>query len=442
MNWVLAQTPAGLEPLVVNMDETSVPRTYPGQRGNRADWAPPGQPAPPRLERTNLGDRRGGITYVAFVCADATVQNDLPQILIGNRYRFTGRLLREVLPSKPPYVHLWVEESGWMSHRLLRRVLALLADCLRAHLASRQVVLVLDCARSHIHADLVNVACRLGIWLVFVPSKLTWLLQPLDTHAFARFKLTLRRLFTAARMASAQGALEPAAWCRAIFLAIAAVFRDSDWHRPFARVGLTAGQASLSPHIAGYVLRDGDPPFAAERPHRAALAQLGGSRVRMPFLQLLRPVELRASGSLAALTSGLPEDLRTQPARAHRPPARYAALPAPAPGPGPPARAAPVPWRGRRTLPLTFVGREPPLAPGGSQPPPARPPRAPARAPSRSRSPRRPGARSARTPAERRAAAAAARAPTTSPGPPPGPGHAMTTRSRRPSRRSCSGDGR
>jgi hypothetical protein len=36
-------------------------------------------------------------------------------------------------------------------------------------------------------------AAELGIWLVFVPAKLTFLLQPIDEHIFALYKRFLSK---------------------------------------------------------------------------------------------------------------------------------------------------------------------------------------------------------------------------------------------------------
>ena len=74
-----------------------------------------------------------------------------------------------------------------MSHSLMKKVLALLAERLAALMETRQIFFVMDVSRPHIHYSIVNEACRFGFWVIFIPAKLTWLLQPLDVYAFARY---------------------------------------------------------------------------------------------------------------------------------------------------------------------------------------------------------------------------------------------------------------
>ena len=59
------------------------------------------------VEPLKLQQARGACTYVAMVCDNQEVQKLLPQIIIGNRRRFTRRLMRSVAPSKPNNVRVW-----------------------------------------------------------------------------------------------------------------------------------------------------------------------------------------------------------------------------------------------------------------------------------------------------------------------------------------------
>jgi hypothetical protein len=67
-----AECPGVKKPLFINMDETSVALSYPGQKGNVAQ-----QPRTTRIrpetysEKVTLAVRRGNITYCAFVASEA-----------------------------------------------------------------------------------------------------------------------------------------------------------------------------------------------------------------------------------------------------------------------------------------------------------------------------------------------------------------------------------
>ena len=51
-----------------------------------------------------------------------------------------------------------------------------------------QCILVLDCAPIHLTSRVLRMASDLGIWLLPVPARCTFLLQPCDTHVFSPYK--------------------------------------------------------------------------------------------------------------------------------------------------------------------------------------------------------------------------------------------------------------
>ena len=68
-----------------------------------------------------------------------------------------------------------------------------------------QPVLPLDTVKFH-YGQTVLAACRrAGIWVILVPPRLTWLLQPLDTSAFHPFKVALAQAYLRARASTADG---------------------------------------------------------------------------------------------------------------------------------------------------------------------------------------------------------------------------------------------
>ena len=135
-----------------------------------------------------------------------------------------------------------------VNHVKFKRALRVLNDALtpREH---QQLILVLDCARCHLRADVVAYAARLNIWIVVVPSKLTFLLQPLDAYAFAPFKRALVDAYYKARLRSGGMVLNPTRWLRVLLTTIASVFQERDWAHAFSSVGLTEGQSGLNSAI-------------------------------------------------------------------------------------------------------------------------------------------------------------------------------------------------
>ena len=85
-------------------------------------------------------------------------------------------------------------------------VISLLATALSPYLGELQPIIFLDVCRLHL-ASWVIAACHAAhIWPIAVPAQMTWLLQPLDTHAFGTYKLRLKEAYQAARAATEDGA--------------------------------------------------------------------------------------------------------------------------------------------------------------------------------------------------------------------------------------------
>ncbi|MCP4244382.1 MAG: hypothetical protein GY772_27875, partial [bacterium] len=93
----------------------------------------------------------------------------------------------------PPTVFLIRERSSWVTATLFIRALKWLRESIGLPKEAHQVVLLLDCCMIHCTEAVLRAARRLDIWLVFVPKKLTWLLQPCDTHLFRRYRAHMQR---------------------------------------------------------------------------------------------------------------------------------------------------------------------------------------------------------------------------------------------------------
>lgn len=89
-DWLLASAAlVGREPVVINLDETSVCYPFHGARGNVVQpglW--PSKHQPPTAN-SSLSHRRGMFTHVGMVTSRDDLQTFLPQILIGSREKFT-----------------------------------------------------------------------------------------------------------------------------------------------------------------------------------------------------------------------------------------------------------------------------------------------------------------------------------------------------------------
>lgn len=214
------------------MDETSIPYAFGEHRGNIASTSRRSAFA----AATKKGDLRGAVTHVAFITHDTTVQAKLPQIIIGNTRRFTSALLSGATAEKPDNVILIRAKSAWNNTLHMMRIIGILGAVLR-DFTQYQPVLVLDTASCHTSPRLVRCAGANSIWISFVPAKLTYMLQPLDTHVFASYKSCLRRLYRQAKI-DGKGLVSPARWLHLLFEICTTFLCGRKWHKAFEQTGM------------------------------------------------------------------------------------------------------------------------------------------------------------------------------------------------------------
>jgi hypothetical protein len=254
VDWLRQQAKAaGKEPVFINLDETSVSRSWPRVGGNVVkpkSWIAPHKP--PRVKATRK-DYRGAITGVMLCSHRQDVQKVLPQIYIGNGHVFpAGELAAAVsaLPSGP--VHFWRQTTSWNSVASMLRILQLLCDAL-APFPTLQPILVFDAASIHLHQDVLVQAVRLKLWLLCVPARLTWLLQPLDTHVLVNYKRWLRLRY---RQLLLRNEATFASWLLLLHQAAVAFLTSRSWSRAFYADGLLGRRADLSKAIVAHAGSD------------------------------------------------------------------------------------------------------------------------------------------------------------------------------------------
>lgn len=162
----------------------------------------------------------------------------------GNEHRFTVTLMNLVRRSLPSNIRLYRQTSSWNSSATMRSILSILALCL----SGIKIVLLLDCASCHMEFSVASHAARLGIVLIFIPAKLTYLLQPCDSHWFAKFKKKLRVNFQL-KVLSHGHPLSTHAWLCAIIDTITQTICAHHWSEAFRANGILDNQRFLRPTI-------------------------------------------------------------------------------------------------------------------------------------------------------------------------------------------------
>ena len=190
-------TPAGKQLLRINLDETSV-RTYSSPKPGLVSLSPKRRKARQAgldVHPAGMHKQRACLTHVAFICDNTQVQAALPHVFIGNETVVPLYVLQRTAPHLHTNVRLWRRKSAWVDGDALKDIVRLLHAALQPFQGTFQPLLLWDAVKAHIKPDVLQCAGRLGIWVIIVPAKITWLLQPADTHCFANYKAYLRRKY-------------------------------------------------------------------------------------------------------------------------------------------------------------------------------------------------------------------------------------------------------
>jgi hypothetical protein len=201
-------------------------------------------------QRLSLKEMRACVTHVAIICTAAEAQRRLPHYFRGHTNIMLVRDVRAVQVEVPQNVIFLRGKSAWTSVDFMVLLISEVATVCRELRPQREVIVSLDCARQHLRRRVALAAGRHGLFLVYLPAKLTWLLQPCDTHVFVAYKHKLREEYAAERCRSPAERVSSRAWMAAIATAIVAVVQNRDWTDAFARTGWTDFQNGFSTFVS------------------------------------------------------------------------------------------------------------------------------------------------------------------------------------------------
>lgn len=297
-NYLQSRTPPGKCLLRVNLDETAVCLHQGGGRGSL--FVTKRQRAG-LVESAPTNKRRCYMTHVGLICDRTDLQPLLPQVLVANEATLQAGTLAALSAACPPNVRLVRQKSSWNNGHLCALIVGLIMEALGVHAGLLQVVLILDAARLHFGPPMINACRRHGVWPLFVPAKLTWLLQPLDTHGFSLFKHTLRMAHRRARARSADGVVPFADFLQCIYTAIRTVLQGRRWSSAFDADGFGQRQLQLSTRVVEELQLSGDVSIPSTRPTDEQLRLCFPRRARVPVASMWIPVDGPAAAAAGAL---------------------------------------------------------------------------------------------------------------------------------------------
>lgn len=316
-NYLETKAAPGTSLLRINMDETAVCLHQGGRSGSIFVTK---QSRAGLLESATLGQRRTYITHVAFICDRADLQPKLPQILIANEATLPLGALPALRAMCPPNVVLIRQKSSWNNNTLCANIIGRLRRALAPHTAGLQLVLILDTVKLHSAAAVLHACRRYGVWPLFCPAKLTWLLQPLDTHAFGLFKHVLGAAYQRAQARAADGRVALAEFLPCVFEAIRIALQGRRWGGAFDSNGFGQRQTHVAPRVLEQLELDDVRHVPSEQPTDAQLRLCFPRRSLVPLALLWRPVHgppaARAKALPAAAAKAAPTPAKAAPAAA------------------------------------------------------------------------------------------------------------------------------
>ena len=293
----------GLPVVTVNMDETMLNNVQDRKMGNSCSKLVSGDGAGIVLRKESPLPRT---SLLASVCSDANLQKVLPQVRVvkSNRGECPSKpvLVAYADAGSPQIAHHG--GTGWASSDALiwwlRRTRASIA---KTH-PDRRICLVIDCAPSHTSEKFLQAAQSMGIRTVFVPAKLTWLLQPLDVRIFSTFKSDIRAQEFRARAKAANGRLKPMDRIRLQGQSIKRTFVDASWEDTMRRCGLTGEMDFLSPKLQHLLADQNLTPAFPTAPEIVEVLQIPEARVQtIRALLYPRPVPALPAAPAASLSA-------------------------------------------------------------------------------------------------------------------------------------------
>ena len=240
-------------------------------------------------QKATRGETRSTLSLVALLCEDTAVQAELPQYIIGNEHVLPAAVVTElrVTGALYPNVRLLRRKSAWVNDAVLAMIAKHWGEVLSRHRAERQPILLVDSCNAHLGRKFLAACARAKIWVVCVPARLTWLMQPADTHCFALLKAWLRKAFHEALLANEDGQVFVKEMVLHLNMAIRKVLQGRQWKGAFVSNGYAPGQRQVRAKILELLEWDTTPSVSSALPAFDEFQSLFPRRREAPLRELL-----------------------------------------------------------------------------------------------------------------------------------------------------------
>ena len=200
---------------------------------------------PKPTQQVSRAQQRTCISHVAFVCSVGAVQPYLPQFFISSEHALRVAEVQTLQHTCLPNMCVLRRKSAWVDTAFMTDVMRSLGRALLPWAAEFQPVLLMDCHLTHLAAPVLRAAGAAGIWVLPLPAKMTWLMQPLDTHVFAAYKAAIRRRYVTHLAADEAGRVANAKMVEIALNAASEVLHGRPHDRAFQQNGFGSQQGML-----------------------------------------------------------------------------------------------------------------------------------------------------------------------------------------------------
>ena len=198
-------------------------------------------------QNVSAADRRTYLCHVAFICDDMVAQSVLPQVLIANEHTLSDEELAALRRLWPPHMRILRRHSASVDAEIIAVILTWLEIALALRARGVQPILILDAHRVHHNHMVLETCVRRRLWLIVACARLTWLLQPLDTHAFFPYKVRLHHDYQLARIESVDGKAGLVGLAASVLAAIREAFERTAWAHASDHSGFGAIKPTSAP---------------------------------------------------------------------------------------------------------------------------------------------------------------------------------------------------
>jgi hypothetical protein len=277
--------------VILNMDEFSLSK--PSSRASGLVYSPKvARRASPKRQQARPDRTNTKTTLVAVITNEPGLQPVLPQVVLArySQHAVPPIWLQHLYHDSSFPFEFWHGTAGGMTVELFMRWCTRIRSVIHSFNNDAWIVLILDCHSVHLDIRSVTHLSRLGIIPVFVPGKLTWLLQALDVYVFAELRANIRRREATERLQAANGLPARGSWVEHVTRAVRSIIVNRDWSAELEKVGAGLEHGALRSAVRDYV---GHEPILPALPLRQELGLLLNRRPNLASMHTLHAYLLR-----------------------------------------------------------------------------------------------------------------------------------------------------